>query len=215
MKRESLETGDSGKRDVNRHRAGPLSIAERSTAYRGLLWSQSVLLFGTGLVFPFYLIFLRESGSSFTQFGLAYGLFTMSAALLHPLAGRLSDRWGSARVLFISAWGTALVFLLLPLLSSVSQLYAVQIVLGLLGALQKTAEKALLADITPSDHRGRRIGAYHGWGAVFSGLAVMAAGGLVDLFSIDFIFYVGSLAVFVSGCLLYRYRSVSSVSGGD
>ncbi|MFD2044632.1 hypothetical protein ACFSTA_08250 [Ornithinibacillus salinisoli] len=47
--------------------------------------SQSMLLFGTGLVFPFYILFLSEVGASFSEFGLAYGLFTISAALVHRL----------------------------------------------------------------------------------------------------------------------------------
>ena len=34
---------------------------------RGLLISQNLILFGSGMVFPFYVIFIKEVGANFTQ----------------------------------------------------------------------------------------------------------------------------------------------------
>lgn len=49
-------------------------------------------LFAGSLIFPFYILFIKNIGSSYTQFGLSYGLFGLSGALIHPLLGRLSAR---------------------------------------------------------------------------------------------------------------------------
>ncbi len=61
-----------------------------------------------------------------------------------------------------------------------------------------------MADVTEGPVRGRQIGSYHGWIGLFSGLAVIAGGVLIDFFTLDLIFYIGSLWMFVSGFLLLR-----------
>lgn len=174
---------------------------------KGMKWiilSQSIALFGGGLVFPFYLIFIKEIGAGFAEFGIAYGLFTISSALLHAWFGSISDNYGRKLMLLISTWGTAILFLLFPVVTGIWQIYSLQVFLGLFGAMQKTCEKALVADFTEGADRGKRIGSYHGWVGIFSGLSVIAGGFLIDLFALDIIFYIGSLLMFSSGFFLVR-----------
>ncbi|WP_096187249.1 MFS transporter [Evansella halocellulosilytica] len=166
--------------------------------------SQSWVLFGTGLVFPFYIVFLREVGGDFSEFGLAYGLFTLSAALVHRWIGKFSDRIGRKHLLLISTWGTSIIFLMFPVVTDIWQVYVLQIILGMFGAIQKTSEKALVADFTEGSQRGEKIGSYHFWVSIFSGLAVIAGGFLIDLLTVDIIFYIGSLTLFVSGVWIMR-----------
>ncbi|MFK4998304.1 hypothetical protein ACI2OX_16240 [Bacillus sp. N9] len=61
---------------------------------RWVVISQSIAMLGSSLVFPFYLIFIKEIGGGFLQYGISYGLFTMSAAFVHIFIGKLSDRIG-------------------------------------------------------------------------------------------------------------------------
>lgn len=63
-----------------------------------LILSQSSVFFAGSLIFPFYILFIKNIGSSYTQFGLSYGLFGLSGALIHPLLGRLSARLDSPLV---------------------------------------------------------------------------------------------------------------------
>ena len=171
--------------------------------------SQSWILFGSGLVFPFYIVFLRETGANFSEFGLAYGLFTLSAALVHRWIGKVSDQLGRKIFLLISAWGTAVIFLLFPIVTSIWEVYVLQIILGVFGAMQKTSEKALIADFTEGRDRGKKIGSYHFWVSIFAGLAVIAGGFLIDLFTVDVIFYMGSLILFISGWLVMKIKEIS------
>ncbi|WP_139364881.1 MFS transporter [Sutcliffiella halmapala] len=166
--------------------------------------SQSVVLFGTGLVFPFYILFLREVGGNFSEFGLAYGLFTISAALVHRWIGSYSDKWGRKIFLLLNAWGTATLFLLFPLVTTIWQVYLLQVILGVFGAMQKTSEKAIIADFTDGNSRGRAIGHYHFWISIFSGFAVIAGGYVIDFLTIDLIFYIGSLILFISGWFVMK-----------
>ncbi|WP_236838790.1 MFS transporter [Caldalkalibacillus salinus] len=167
-----------------------------------LIVAQGTTILGASLVFPFYLIFIREVGASFTQFGLAYGLFTLSSAIVHRWIGTLTDYIGRVPFLVANAWGMALLFLLLPIVTAIWQVYALQILLGIFGAMQKTSEKALLADLTEYRSRGQRIGRYHFWTAISSGLAIIGGGMLIDFFTLDIIFYTGSIILFISGWVM-------------
>ncbi len=166
---------------------------------RLLLISQNMILFGSGMIFPYYVIFIKEVGANFTQFGFAYALFAISSALVHNLAGRSIDHFGSSPFLAISAWGTACTLLFFPVVTAIYQVYILQIIMGLFGAFQKTAEKTLIADVTDFNARGKQIGRYHSWTTMCSGLAVLVAGYAIDLFTIDIVFYVASFFMFVSG----------------
>jgi MFS family permease len=173
---------------------------------RWLMISQAIALFGSGIVFPFYVIFTKEIGANFTEFGVAYALFSLSAAVTHLVVGRWSDRMGRRPFLVLNSVGTAIVLLLFPMVTTIWQVYALQVVLGLFGAMQRTSEKALVADLTDPADRGWRIGRYHMWVSVFSALAVVAGGFLIDLFTLAVIFYIASPIMLASGLLALRIR---------
>lgn len=161
--------------------------------------SQTIALFAAGIVFPFYIIFTKEIGANFTQFGIAYALFSITAAATHALIGGWSDTFGRKPFLLVNSWGMASLFLLFPMATTLWHVYALQAALGIFGAMHRTTEKALVADLTPASGRGRSIGVYHGWVSVASALAVIAGGFLIDLFTLSVIFYIASPIMFLSG----------------
>jgi len=172
---------------------------------RWLLTSQSITLFGMGIVFPFYIIFIKEIGANFAQFGIAYALFAISSALVHRVIGHSSDKHGRKIFLLMYSWGTAVLFLLFPIVTNIIQVYVLQVFLGIFGAMQKTSEKALVADFTDgAKSRGGQIGKYHSWISIFSALAIIAGGYLIDLFSLKIIFYIGSVVLFISGLAVLK-----------
>ncbi|BCB03479.1 MFS transporter [Bacillus sp. KH172YL63] len=164
--------------------------------------SQSFVSVAAGVSFPFYLLFIQNIGSTYASFGFAYGLFMLSAAMSHRLVGRLADVIGGKLLLFGYSIGMSILFLFIPSIASVQGVYMIQLLLGLLGAVQKTSEKVVLSDVTDQLYRGRSIGSYHFWTSIFSSLAVMGTGFLLDYFTIYFIFYACSLFFFISGILI-------------
>jgi MFS family permease len=171
-----------------------------------LLKSQSMVLFGTGIVFPFYIIFIKEIGANFTEFGIAYAVFALSSALVHKCIGNWSDKIGRKIFLLINSWGTAILFLIFPIVTSIFQVYLLQVFLGILGAMHKTCEKTLVGDFTDKKNRGKQIGAYYGWIAIYSALAIVVGGYLIDLFTLAIMFYVGSLILFLSGFAILKIQ---------
>lgn len=178
----------------------------KQKSMKWLTITQSIVLFGTGIVFPFYIIFIKKIGANFTEFGIAYALFAMSSAIFHKIIGKGSDKFGRKIFLLLNSWGVAILFLLFPIATSITQVYFLQIILGIFGAMQKTSEKAIVADFTDGKNRGKHIGVYHGWIAVFSSLAVIVGGYLIDLFSLEIIFYIGSVILFLSGLAILKIK---------
>ena len=129
----------------------------REESMRWLTFVQSFVLFGTGIVFPFYIIFINKIGANFTQFGIAYALFAISSAFVHKLIGGYSDKFGRKIFLLINSWGVAFLFLIFPLATNIYQVYVLQAILGIFGAMQRTSEKAIVADFTDGKERGRII----------------------------------------------------------
>ncbi|MBE4908377.1 MFS transporter [Bacillus luteolus] len=177
---------------------------ENHKKLKWLIITQSSVFFASSLIFPFYILFINNIGSNYSQFGLSYGLFALSAALVHPIAGRLSSKFDNQYFLLVNSWGMALVLLYYPHISSIEQVYILQLLLGIFGALQKHGEKTLIASLTDDAERGINIGNYHFWTSIFSAIAIFFGGVLADFFTIHIIFYSSSIIYFVSGLLIYR-----------
>ncbi|USD13835.1 MFS transporter [Priestia megaterium] len=172
--------------------------------YKQLLHSQSLMITASSIVFPFYLLLLRNLGDSYSQFGLAYGIFALTAALSHPLIGAWSDRVGEKRLLILYTFGMAVVMLVIPVLSTITQVYIIQVIMGLLGALQKTAEKIALSRQTDRAHTGKQVGHYHLWTSIWAALAVIATGYIIDFLTIGSLFYITSFMYVAGGVLIWQ-----------
>jgi MFS family permease len=168
--------------------------------------SQSFALTAASVSFPFYLLFIQNLGRSFSSFGFAYGLFTLSAAVSHRLIGNWSDKAGGYGLLIVYAIGMSFLFLLIPSVTSIKMVYFLQIFLGVLGAVQKTSEKVVLSEMPYNGGRGKMIGNYHFWTSLCSSFAVMGTGILLNYFTIDFIFYGSSIFFLASSfCLIISH----------
>ncbi|MDR7071352.1 MFS transporter [Fictibacillus barbaricus] len=178
---------------------------------RTFVTSQSLLMTASSMVFPFYLLLIRNIGDSYSQFGLAYGLFALTGALAHPVIGRLSDKIGDRTLLLLYTWGMAGMMLVVPIIETVSALYALQIVMGVLGAVQKTTEKTALSRQSSGKQIGRKIGNYHLWTSVWGAAAVIATGYLIDFLTIGSLFYLASLLYVISAVILMKSASIESV----
>ncbi|WP_442593846.1 MFS transporter [Neobacillus sp. D3-1R] len=175
--------------------------------YQRFLKSQSLIVSASSVVFPFYLLFIRNVGESFSQFGWAYGLFTLISAFSYPLIGKLTDRFGERDLLLIYTWGMAIIMLLIPVTTEIWMIYIIQIIMGVLGAVQKTAEKTALSRHvqTGPDHSvGKSIGHYHFWTAIWSAVAIILTGYLIDFLTIGSLFYIASFMFFYAGIIISK-----------
>lgn len=91
-----------------------------------------------------------------------------------------------------------------PIATEVWHVYILQILMGLLGAMQKNAEKTSLARKVERQGAGYEIGKYHVWTSLGAAIAIILTGYLVDFLTIGTIFYVASILYMISGIVLWR-----------
>ena len=172
--------------------------------YRRFIIYQGTVGMAASMVFPFYILLLKNVGSTYSQFGWAYGLFALTAALSYPLIGKMADKAGDKILLIVYSWGMALILLVFPLAYEIWHVYILQVVMGLLGAVQKNSEKTVLARTVKKETAGNEIGRYHIWTSVGAAIAVIATGYLVDFLTIGSIFYLASVVFAWSGFYLMK-----------
>ena len=172
--------------------------------YKRFIIYQSTVGMAASMIFPFYVLLLKNVGSSYSQFGWAYGLFALTAALSYSVIGKFADKAGDKVLLVIYSWGMALILLIFPLASEIWHVYILQIIMGLLGAVQKNSEKAVLARTVQKETAGKEIGHYHIWTSVGAAVAVIGTGYLVDFLTIGSIFYLASILFAWSGFYMMK-----------
>ncbi|MBB5179823.1 MFS family permease [Planomicrobium koreense] len=172
--------------------------------YKKFIQYQGMVGMASTMIFPFYILLLKNAGTSYAQFGWAYGLFALTAAVSYPLIGKAGDRVGDKILLSVYSWGMALTLLFFPLATEIWHVYGLQVVMGLLGAVQKNSEKTVLARYVDKPTAGRQIGNYHTWTSIAAAIAVIGTGYLVDFLTIASIFYIASFAFALSGLLAMK-----------
>lgn len=123
-----------------------------------------VTLFALGNSSDLFLVFYGR-----TRFGLSLpgliGLWValhVSKAVFSVPGGLLSDRLGRRPVIIVGWLAYALVYLGMAAVAEQWQFWALIALYGLYYGLTEGAEKALVADFVPSEHRGAAYGVYHG-----------------------------------------------------
>ncbi|MFJ5770392.1 MFS transporter [Psychrobacillus sp. NPDC093180] len=172
--------------------------------YRRFIIYQGSIGMASSMIFPFYVLLLKNVGHSYSQFGWAYGLFALTAAVSYPIIGKLADKTGDKVLLIIYSWGMALILLIFPLAFEIWHVYILQVVMGLLGAVQKNSEKTVLARNVQKETAGREIGQYHIWTSVSAAIAIIGTGYLVDFLTIGSIFYLASIVFAWSGFYIWK-----------
>ncbi|WP_078547700.1 MFS transporter [Litchfieldia alkalitelluris] len=177
--------------------------------FRRFMLSQGLIMMASSMIFPFYVLLLRNVGDSYSQFGWAYGLFALTAALSYPLIGRFSDKLGDQTLLQIYCWSMACLLLFFPIVTEVWQIYMLQVLMGFLGAVQKNTEKTSLARSVEKKSAGQEIGTYHLWTSVGAAIAIILTGYLVDFITIGSIFYLASFIYVISALVLFRRKKIN------
>src|SRR5881296_3820269 len=161
--------------------------------------SSAFLNFGYTLVMSFLPIYVRELGVQTTGgialwSGLILGSSPMMASLIGPLWGRLGDRKGMRLLATRATAANSVFWALMALAQNVWQLFALRIVLGLLGGFNNTAV-ALVTQLAPKEKVPSIIGSLQ------SVQILSAAIGLRNTFIVTGIMNFGSLLSILS---LYR-----------
>lgn len=185
--------------------AGPVSIQSILTDRRFRWFLAAVTLFALGNSSDAFLL-LRTGTLGFTipqSLALLIALNVVHALLAAPL-GALSDRIGRRPVL-LGGWGLyAVVYLGLAAARAPWQVWVVIFGYGAYYAATEGVAKAFVADLVPSEGRGRAYGAYHGLIGIAALPASLVAGIVWQGVGPAGPFLVGAFLALAAALVLWR-----------
>ena len=152
-------------------------------------------MIGFGLIIPLLPYYVEIFNPSPFVAGLLLAAYPMGQLFGAPLVGRLSDKYGRKKLLFVSVAGTFASLMILGFAGSLIVVFLARLVDGLTGG-NITVAQAYITDISDEKDRAKRLGMI---GAAF-GLGFVigpAVGGFLSGFSYGTpIFFAAGLAVF-------------------
>ncbi|MFC3420306.1 MFS transporter [Salinicoccus hispanicus] len=134
------------------------------------------------MTLPTLPLFVQEIGASDRWIGIVVGIFTFSALLIRPSAGKLLDTKGRAPVFL-----TGLVIFVISMFSlaasfTIFMLLMVRVMQGVGWGLSSTSSGTIATDLVPKKRRGEGLG-YYG----LSGNIALAFGPALGLFLVNHI----------------------------
>ena len=146
----------------------------------------------------YFVLFVVRNDNATIAEGLAvFSVAYVSASLVGPLAGRLSDKMGQRRSFLLFAEVASLPFFVtIPFLHGFLFVSIFFIVAETILGFGQTALQAFVADITPATERGRGYGFVNAIGSAGAVAGIFGAGIVSQAFGLDAIFYfVGVLMI--------------------
>jgi len=174
--------------------------------YKIFLLSNSTLALALGLFTPFYIVFIQEFGGGIEQFGFSIGLMVLAQSITSYFTGKYSDKFGRKIFLIIGGFALSGVTFGYSLISTLIHLYILQILNGIMNAMQMTMETSFLGDITEKLSRGTDIGKYHAIVGIMTAITMMGGGFIIGELGFKIIFYITSTIIFLSTFILFRIR---------
>jgi MFS family permease len=128
--------------------------------------------------------------------------FTFSWALLQPLTGHTSDRFGRKRIIVVGLAGSVISVVSLTLTGNFIFLVAFSLLLGLEAAFFYTPLVAMVSDIAPSELEGTLIGSYRFFRDMGYFVGPLLLGAIADSMGLTTAFYATSLILLVALTLI-------------
>lgn len=168
-----------------------------------------VMLFSLGSSSDTFLILRAQNiGVGLLTIPLVYALFNFVYASASIPLGSLSDKIGRIKVILIGWICYSLAYLGFGLATTSLHIWILFAFYGIYYATTEGVAKALIADFTPSEHRGRTYGVYNTVVGLLTLPASFLAGFLWDKFNPSAPFYFGALMSGIAVILLFVFRNL-------
>jgi DHA1 family multidrug resistance protein-like MFS transporter len=161
------------------------------------------------LVGPIVLFFLQDRlGATAAEVGYAYLPAALVGAFLSAPLGALADRFGRKLLMLLGMAVAAASSFVLPHLRTLFALVVLQVVQAACLAASGPAHRALVADLTGGDQRGRAYGLYALAGGLGATVGPLAGGWLYEWVSPAASFYVNGVVLGLSALVLWAFLQV-------
>jgi DHA1 family multidrug resistance protein-like MFS transporter len=181
---------------------GDLRLAWHNQTLFALLVTTAMTQFAIMTIEPLLPLYVMTIGISRSDASLATGIvfsvLGVAGIIFTPMWGRLGDRRGFVRLLFIGMLGGSVGTLAQVFFHSIWTFGAIRFVYGAFFCAVFPAINALIVRVTPSDYRGRAFGLAQSANQVGTLVGPLVGGFIGDLYSIHRVFIVTSLLLFAT-----------------
>lgn len=149
---------------------------------------------------PFFLLFLREKGLSFTEIGFLYSFREIAINLMEIPSGAVADLFGRKSAMLLSLFSYMISFLLFGFSHHLGILFTAMFVFSIGEAFRTGTHKAMIFDYLKYcdvlDQKKKVYGYTRSWSQIGSALSVLIAT-MIVLFSKDY------TTIFWASCIPY------------
>ncbi|HON58698.1 MAG TPA: MFS transporter [Smithella sp.] len=186
----------------------PFTWKQLDSNFRLFLFLNAIFSLGA-FSYSFLLIFAGQSGFKPTALPLFYLIITVTASIFSLPMGKLSDRLGRKKIMYLAfiLWAGVCVSLMAS--TSAVVIIAVFFLYGLHKAALETVQKTYTAELCPEDYRSTGLGVFQMAVGVCALPASLIAGFLWEKLSMRAPFYFSS-ALALAACFLLLFVKETS-----
>jgi MFS family permease len=151
--------------------------------------------FGAGLFGPIYAIFVEQIGGSILDAGIAWGIFLISIGLSEYIVSKFIDRFKQKNILIITSVIYAFVIFSYILVSNVYELFVLQLIAGIVIAIDKPAWSSWYAQLQRKGERGHDFALMYMSNDIAKGIAILFGASLAYLFGFKILFILAGLFI--------------------
>jgi MFS transporter, DHA1 family, multidrug resistance protein len=176
-----------------------------------IMWFSNFFVAGSmTMVLPFISLYIETFGDFTEKYvqhwsGITFGVTFVSAFIFSPIWGRFGDRFGRKKVLIICGFGMGLSIFLMGYVESVWQLFLLRFLMGFFTGFIPMSQ-AFISTQTPKEIAGRVLGTLQTGSITGSLFGPMLGGILADSLGFSLTFKWTSIAIFVSGLLVFATK---------
>jgi MFS family permease len=162
---------------------------------------------GLGFLGPVYSIFVvKNFSASLFHAGILSAIFLLTSAIFKTPAGRLVDKYGNWKILFIGLIGCGVSSLSYIFAFNIIHLYAIEFIYGISFAFQRPALLALMAVVSNKPSRGMLLGIFDSVDDISGALAAVVSGAVVSSLGFEMLFSLCFFCYLISGLFILKSR---------
>lgn len=158
--------------------------------FASLFFATATAQIGLGIISPILPLYARTFAASAFQLGLVFAAFSVSRAVLGPVVGRLSDRFGRKPIIVAGLAVYALVSVLYAASAALWQLGVFRFIQGIASVMVTPIAQAYVGDLTRAGSEGRTLNAFYASQFVGMALGPILGGSIGAAYSYDMAFFV-------------------------
>lgn len=151
-------------------------VTTKKQIFRILLVENALFEFGPGLYGPLYAVFVEKIGGTILTTSIAWSIFLITLGAFGFIVSKYIDRFSVKQTTLITSILHGLLILSYAFVSQVWQLYLLQFLIGIVGAINFPVWDAWFTNVQEGEKKGGSFALMHATNNIGRGLASLGGG---------------------------------------